>query len=48
MNNDIIILDDKIYYRVYYHGEIENILVAIEYGYEYVISNGKIYVAKLA
>lgn len=48
MNNDIIILDDIIYYRVYYHGEIENILDAIVYGYEFVISNGKIYMAKLA
>lgn len=45
--NDILILDDKIYYRVYYYGSIENILDAIVYGAEFVISNGKLYMANL-
>lgn len=45
--NDILILHDKIYYRVYYYGTIENILDAIVYGAEFVISNGKLYVANL-
>lgn len=45
--NDILILDDKIYYRVYYYASIENILDAIVYGAEFVISNGKIYMANL-
>jgi hypothetical protein len=45
--NDILILGYKIYYRVYYYGTIENILDAIVYGAEFVISNGKLYVANL-
>lgn len=45
--NDILILDDKIYYRVYYYDSIENILDAIVYGAEFVISNGKLYMANL-
>lgn len=47
LNNDIIILEDKIYYRVYYYGTVENILDAIVYGAEFIISNGKLYVANL-
>lgn len=46
MNNDILILNDKIYYRVYYYGEIENLLEAIVYGTEFIISNGKLYMTK--
>lgn len=46
MNNDIIIIGYKIYYRVYYYGEVENLLEAIIYGAEFVISNGKLYMAK--
>lgn len=45
--NDILILDYKIYYRVYYYATIENILDAIVYGADFVISNGKLYVANL-
>lgn len=47
LNNDIIISEDKIYYRVYYYGTVENILDAIVYGAEFIISNGKLYVANL-
>lgn len=45
--NDILILNDKIYYRVYYYGTLENILDAIVYDAEFIISNGKLYVANL-
>lgn len=45
--NDILILDDKIYYRIYYYSTIENILDAIVYGAEFVVSNGKLYMANL-
>lgn len=42
LNNDIII-----YYRVYYYDTVENILDAIVYGAEFIVSNGKLYVANL-
>lgn len=44
-NGDIVIIDYQIYYRVYYYGTVENILDAIAYGAEFIISNGKLYVA---
>lgn len=44
---DIIVIDNQIYYRVYYYGTVENILDAIVYGAEFIISNGKLYVANL-
>lgn len=46
-NEDILIIDYKIYYRVYYYGTLENILEALVYGAEFIISNGKLYVANL-
>lgn len=44
---DIIVIDNQIYYRLYYYGGVENILDAIVYGAEFIISNGKLYVANL-
>ena len=46
-NADILIIDFQIYYRVYYYGTVENILDALVYGAEFIISNGKLYVANL-